>query len=95
MSDYQLEEMCKHGFPTPVDCPICKGQVEKPKPSKMVYVTEYGEVYHYSMNCHALEIGHERVRERGGTPAPIEQVPEASVVNDRPACTQCRPKKST
>ncbi|MFM8946343.1 MAG: hypothetical protein ACKOJC_06490, partial [Actinomycetota bacterium] len=60
VGDYQLDEMCKHGFQTPVDCPICKGQVEERKPKRMVYVTEYGEVYHFSMQCDALELGQKK-----------------------------------
>jgi len=50
-------------------------------------------VYHFSMQCQSLEFGQKKVSERGGNPAPIEQVAEDSVKNDRPPCNQCKPKK--
>lgn len=61
----------------------------------MVYVTEYGGVYHYFPTCHALEFGQRRVEERGGKSAPIETVAEDSAKLDKGPCQQCKPKKKT
>ena len=107
VGDYRLEEMCKHGFATPVDCPICKGEVGKPTPSQMVFMTENGSAYHYSRNCQVLLLGQAEERdawlandtvnawEQGLDPVPIEQVSEDLIKNNRPACGQCLPKGQT
>jgi hypothetical protein len=87
------EEMCKHGFPTPAGCPICKGKVEEYQPSRMVYVTEYGESYHFIPTCHALVYGQDLVRQRGGNPSPIETIAEEAAKNRYSRCIQCAPKR--
>lgn len=82
--------MCKHGFETPLDCPICKDNLDEIKSPRFVYVTAGGTHYHFSPSCTALELGQEMVSERGGTPAPIETVAEDSVKYDRSPCKTCR-----
>lgn len=94
MNNYQLEEMCKHGFQTPLDCPTCDGKIEERSPSQMVYVSEGGTAYHYVQTCHALEFGQSMVEERGGNAAPIERIAEDTAKLDRSPCRQCKPKKS-
>lgn len=93
MQDYRLEEMCRHGFQTPFDCPVCKGTVENKSSGNFVFQTEGGSVYHYSETCHSLVFGQQMVEERGGNPAPIERVAEDSAKLERPPCPKCRPKK--
>ena len=92
MTNHRLEEMCKHGFETPLVCPICKDKLDEVLSPRFVYITAGGTHYHFSPNCHALELGQEMVTERGGTPAPIETVAEDSVKYDRSPCRSCRRK---
>lgn len=63
VGDYRLEKMCKHGFATPVACPICKGEVGKATPAQMVYVTENGNAFHYPKNCEVLLLGQAEERD--------------------------------
>lgn len=93
MSDYRLYEMCKHGFQTPADCPVCKGDVTSRTVGAVVYFTAGGTHYHYSPSCPALVYGQKLVEERGGTPAPIESAFEDSVKYDRITCRTCKKSK--
>lgn len=90
LRDPRLDEPCKHGF-LPDDCPVCKGQLESRILSDGVYITEYGNVYHYRTDCPALQVGQQKVAESGGTPAPIELMSEDSVKFDRAPCSRCKP----
>jgi hypothetical protein len=93
MIDYRMEEMCPHGEATPLDCRVCEGKLADKKVSATVYITEYGNDYHFDRNCHRLIFGQQMVEERGGTPSPIEAVSEDSVKFDRSPCSHCRPKQ--
>lgn len=93
MTDYRMEEMCSHGEATPLDCKVCDGKLAKRNVSLTVYVTSFGENYHYDRNCHRLTFGQQMVEDRGGTPSPIEAVAEDSVKFDKSPCNNCKPKK--
>jgi hypothetical protein len=94
MTDYRLEEMCMHGEATPADCPTCLGTVRPREISQMVFASSYGVDYHFDRNCHRLVMGQQMVEHRGGTPSPIEAVPEDSVKYDKSPCSYCRAKKT-
>lgn len=93
MTDYRLEEMCIHGEATPADCPTCLGTVRPREISQMVFASSYGVDYHFDRNCHRLVMGQQMVENRGGTPSPVEAVPEDSVKYDKSPCSYCRIKK--
>lgn len=83
------EEPCVHSL-WPGECPYC--DFDQPRPvGRLVYVTEYGEAYHFLKDCPALLFGQMKVEERGGTPSPIETVSEDSVKFDRHPCPRCKP----
>ena len=86
--DPRSDEPCKHWLD---DCPICGADPQPYKPTDTVYVTEYGTVYHYRRDCPALEYGQQLVEERGGTPSPVESVPESLAKLDRSPCRRCKP----
>ncbi len=85
-----LDEPCRHAF-LPEDCPICLGAVEDRAVSRPAYETEYGTDYHLSPNCPNLLFGQQRVVDRGGNPAPIEQVSEDLVKHRKSLCSHCKP----
>lgn len=92
MTNHRLEEPCKHYLGTPLECPICREDLESYVSPRFVYITEGGTHYHFIPNCPALELGQQMVIDRGGTPAPIETVAEDSVKYDRSPCKTCRKK---
>jgi hypothetical protein len=93
MTDYRMEEMCPHGEATPLDCKVCDGKLVEKVISSTVYITSYGENYHFDPNCHRLLFGQQMVEDGGGTPSPIEAVSEDSVKFDKSPCSHCKPKK--
>ncbi len=93
MTDHQYEKMCPHGEATPFDCRVCEGKPPEKKKTPMVYVTSYGEFYHYRPDCQQLIYGQQMVESRGGTPSPIETVSEDSAKLDQLPCNRCKPKK--
>jgi hypothetical protein len=93
MTDYRMEEMCPHGEATPLDCKVCDGKLAERSISRTVFITSYGEYYHYDRNCQRLIFGQKMVEDRGGTPSPVEAVSEDSVKYDKSPCSQCNPKK--
>jgi hypothetical protein len=89
------DDPCKHAYPTPAQCPICSAEPARSEKFVVVYITEGGDAYHFNPNCTALSYGQDLVRERGGTPAPIQTTYEHLVKGERGACRTCRPKKGT
>lgn len=71
MADYRMEEMCPHGEATPLDCKVCEGKLTEKIISLTVFITSYGEDYHYDRNCQRLIFGQKMVEDRGGTPSPL------------------------
>lgn len=85
------DEPCKHGLHL-TECTYCTGPEDAYLSSRMVHTTSYGKEYHARADCPRLLYGQELVRQKGGTPSPVEMVSEDSVKFDKSPCPQCFPK---
>ena len=84
-TDHWLEEQCKHGFETPGTCPVCKGKVDPPRPSRDVFIVDnsLGEAYHSRSDCNLLR----------NAKADVVRVSEASVQGTHHLCPACFTKE--
>lgn len=92
MTDPREEEPCKHYLGTPSECPICSKEGGEQFLSPTVWASLGGKDYHITPQCSRLEFGQQLVEERGGTPAPIESMPEHIAKLDYSPCPVCFPE---
>lgn len=80
-NNWQMEEMCMHGWPTPVDCPVCQGTVKERRPSRDVWrsLSPHADCFHSRPDCTMLQ----------STKADIECVCEDSVLGELRYCPVC------
>ncbi|MFM2046199.1 MAG: hypothetical protein RL383_276 [Actinomycetota bacterium] len=81
ITDYRLEEQCKHGFETPIVCPICEGRVDTPSNTRDVHVVDnaHAQAYHSRTDCPMLR----------NAEAPVVRVSEASLTGTHHMCPVC------